>query len=109
MTEETHSIPPITPESNRAPGEVAHDWDGFLYGTLREPPAGVCGCPTPSCPTPWVAGARARPIRLHSRRTDETRLGLLNYRAIAKTIASIVLQTDESVTIGVHGSWGVGK
>jgi len=37
------------------------------------------------------------------------RLGLLNYRAIAKTIASIVLQTDESVTIGVHGSWGVGK
>ena len=40
---------------------------------------------------------------------NETRLDLLNNQAIAKTIASIVLKTDESVTIGVHGSWGAGK
>ncbi len=40
---------------------------------------------------------------------NETRLDLLNNRAIAKTIVSIIEESKESVSIGVHGDWGAGK
>lgn len=40
---------------------------------------------------------------------NETRLDLLNNQAIAKTIVSIVKDSTESVSIGVHGDWGAGK
>ena len=40
---------------------------------------------------------------------NETRLDLLNNRAIAKTIISIINDSKESVSIGVHGDWGAGK
>lgn len=40
---------------------------------------------------------------------NETRLDLLNNQAIAKTIVSIVKDSPESVSIGVHGDWGAGK
>lgn len=40
---------------------------------------------------------------------NETRLDLLNNRAIAKTIISIIKDSKESVSIGVHGDWGAGK
>lgn len=40
---------------------------------------------------------------------NETRLDLLNNRAIAKTIVKIIQDTTEPITIGVHGDWGVGK
>ena len=40
---------------------------------------------------------------------NETRIDLLNNRAIAKTIVSIIRDSKESVSIGVHGDWGAGK
>lgn len=40
---------------------------------------------------------------------NETRLDLLNNKAIAKTIVSIIKDSKESVSIGVHGDWGAGK
>jgi predicted KAP-like P-loop ATPase len=40
---------------------------------------------------------------------NETRLDLLNNRAIAKTIVSIIKDSKGSVSIGVHGDWGAGK
>ncbi len=40
---------------------------------------------------------------------NETRLDLLNNQAIAKTIVSIINDSKESITIGVHGDWGAGK
>lgn len=40
---------------------------------------------------------------------NETKLDLLNNQAIAKTIVSIVRDSKESVSIGVHGDWGAGK
>lgn len=40
---------------------------------------------------------------------NETKLDLLNNRAIAKTIVSIIKDSKEAVSIGVHGDWGAGK
>lgn len=40
---------------------------------------------------------------------NETKLDLLNNQAIAKTIVSIIKESKESVSIGVHGDWGDGK
>ena len=40
---------------------------------------------------------------------NETKLDLLNNRAIAKTIVSIIKDSKESVSLGVHGDWGAGK
>ncbi len=40
---------------------------------------------------------------------NETKLDLLNNQAIAKTIVSIIRNSKESVSIGVHGDWGAGK
>lgn len=40
---------------------------------------------------------------------NETRLDILNNRAIAKTVTSIIMNSTESVSIGVHGDWGAGK
>lgn len=40
---------------------------------------------------------------------NETIIDQLNNLAIAKTIVSIVNESDESVSIGVHGDWGAGK
>lgn len=51
----------------------------------------------------WIAGGN---IILQD---NETRLDLLNNRAIAKTIVKIIQDTTEPITIGVHGDWGVGK
>jgi len=40
----------------------------------------------------------------------ETRVDLLYYEAIAKTVVKLIRQTPEApVTIGVHGDWGAGK
>ena len=39
---------------------------------------------------------------------NETKLDLLNNQAIAKTILSIIKDSNESVSIGVHGDWGAG-
>ena len=40
---------------------------------------------------------------------NETKLDLLNNQAIARTIISIIKDSNESVSIGVHGDWGAGK
>ena len=40
---------------------------------------------------------------------NETKLDLLNNQAIAKTVVSIIRDSKESVSIGVHGDWGAGK
>ena len=40
---------------------------------------------------------------------NETKQDLLNNQAIAKTIVSIIKDSKESVSIGVHGDWGAGK
>lgn len=40
---------------------------------------------------------------------NETRIDLLNNKAIAKTIVSIIQDSKESISIGVHGDWGAGK
>lgn len=40
---------------------------------------------------------------------NETKLDLLNNKAIAKTVVSIINDSKESVSIGVHGDWGAGK
>lgn len=40
---------------------------------------------------------------------NETKLDFLNNQAIAKTIVSIIKESKESVSIGVHGDWGAGK
>ena len=40
---------------------------------------------------------------------NETIIDQLNNRAIAKTIVSIIKESKESVSIGVHGDWGAGK
>ena len=40
---------------------------------------------------------------------NETKLDLLNNQAIAKTIVSIIKDSKESISIGVHGDWGAGK
>ena len=40
---------------------------------------------------------------------NETRIDQLNNLAIAKTIASIIRDSKESVSIGIHGDWGAGK
>lgn len=40
---------------------------------------------------------------------NETKLDLLNNQAIAKTIVSIIKDRKESVSLGFHGDWGIGK
>lgn len=40
---------------------------------------------------------------------NETRIDRLNNMAIAKTIVSIIKDSKESVSIGIHGDWGAGK
>lgn len=40
---------------------------------------------------------------------NETKLDFLNNQAIAKTIVSIIRDSKESVSVGVHGDWGAGK
>lgn len=40
---------------------------------------------------------------------NETKLDLLNNQAIARTIVTIINDSKESVSIGVHGDWGAGK
>lgn len=40
---------------------------------------------------------------------NETKVDLLNNKAIAKTIVSIIKDSKESVSLGVHGDWGAGK
>ena len=40
---------------------------------------------------------------------NETKLDLLNNKAIATTVVSIIKESKESVSIGVHGDWGAGK
>ena len=40
---------------------------------------------------------------------NETKIDLLNNQAIAKTIVSIIKESKEAVSIGVHGDWGAGK
>lgn len=40
---------------------------------------------------------------------NETRIDRLNNLAVAKTIVSIIEESKESVSIGVHGDWGAGK
>lgn len=40
---------------------------------------------------------------------NETKLDLLNNQAIAKTIVSVIRDSKESVSVGVHGDWGAGK
>jgi predicted KAP-like P-loop ATPase len=41
---------------------------------------------------------------------NETRVDMLNNRAIAKTVAEVISACDDRpISIGVHGDWGVGK
>lgn len=40
---------------------------------------------------------------------NETKLDLINNMAIAKTIVSIIKDSTESISIGIHGDWGAGK
>lgn len=40
---------------------------------------------------------------------NETKLDLLNNEAIAKTIVSIIKDSEEAISVGVHGDWGAGK
>lgn len=41
---------------------------------------------------------------------NETRVDMLNNRAIAKTIAKLIMESENHpISIGVHGDWGAGK
>ena len=41
---------------------------------------------------------------------NETSIDLLNYEAIAKTVVSLIKESDDQpVSIGIHGDWGAGK
>ena len=41
---------------------------------------------------------------------NETKVDMLNNRAIAKTVADIIQNCDDRpISIGVHGDWGAGK
>ncbi|MDD4324355.1 MAG: P-loop NTPase fold protein [Eubacteriales bacterium] len=41
---------------------------------------------------------------------NETKIDMLNNRAIAKTVAELIIECDERpISIGVHGDWGAGK
>jgi len=41
---------------------------------------------------------------------NETKIDMLNNRAIAKTVAELILECDDRpISIGVHGDWGAGK
>ena len=41
---------------------------------------------------------------------NETKVDMLNNRAIAKTVADVIRECDDRpISIGVHGDWGAGK
>ncbi len=41
---------------------------------------------------------------------NETKIDMLNNRAIAKTVAKLIIECDNRpISIGVHGDWGAGK
>jgi hypothetical protein len=41
---------------------------------------------------------------------NETKIDMLNNRAIAKTVSELILECDDRpISIGVHGDWGAGK
>ena len=41
---------------------------------------------------------------------NETKVDLLNNEAIAKTIVSLITESEEQpISIGIHGDWGAGK
>lgn len=41
---------------------------------------------------------------------NETKIDMLNNRAIAKTVAELIMECDDRpISIGVHGDWGAGK
>lgn len=41
---------------------------------------------------------------------NETNIDLLNYEAIAKTVVSLIKESDgQPISIGIHGDWGAGK
>jgi predicted KAP-like P-loop ATPase len=41
---------------------------------------------------------------------NETKIDMLNNRAIAKTVSELIIECDERpISIGVHGDWGAGK
>ena len=41
---------------------------------------------------------------------NETKIDMLNNRAIAKTVANLILECDDRpISMGIHGDWGAGK
>lgn len=41
---------------------------------------------------------------------NETKIDMLNNKAIAKTVADIIRDCDDRpISIGIHGDWGAGK
>lgn len=41
---------------------------------------------------------------------NETKIDMLNNRAIAKTVAELIVECDDRpISIGIHGDWGAGK
>ena len=41
---------------------------------------------------------------------NETKIDILNNRAISKTVAELIVDCDDRpISIGVHGDWGAGK
>lgn len=41
---------------------------------------------------------------------NETKVDMLNNKAIAKTVANVIRDCDDRpISIGIHGDWGAGK